>query len=136
MVKYETVIGIIGKTHGVNSERAPKVIASQINPQIGCSVISLSAGRTICGEIEFDSLVPTAVDAFDATFAFESRFASVFVKTFALTFTFAFASGVGETVGVADGVGLGDGFATGAPIETAEATEIVRGGMHTVSLQT
>ena len=33
MVKYETVIGTIGKTHGVRSESAPTVIASQINDQ-------------------------------------------------------------------------------------------------------
>jgi hypothetical protein len=33
-MKYETVIGIIGKTHGVSSERAPNVKANHINPQI------------------------------------------------------------------------------------------------------
>src|SRR4030095_6152502 len=32
-MKYETVIGIIGKTHGVKSEIAPKVTASQRNDQ-------------------------------------------------------------------------------------------------------
>jgi hypothetical protein len=33
-VKYETVIGIIGNTHGVSSDKAPKVAASQMNAQI------------------------------------------------------------------------------------------------------
>ena len=31
MVKYETVIGIIGNTQGVSSERAPIPIANQMN---------------------------------------------------------------------------------------------------------
>src|SRR5688572_1113254 len=37
-MKYETVIGIIGKTHGVSSEIAPNVAASQMNDQrsVGC----------------------------------------------------------------------------------------------------
>jgi hypothetical protein len=30
-VKYETVMGTIGKTHGVKSEGAPTLIASQMN---------------------------------------------------------------------------------------------------------
>src|SRR5436190_21613303 len=39
-IKYETVIGIIGKTHGVKSEMAPNVIASQINDHrsVGCGL--------------------------------------------------------------------------------------------------
>jgi hypothetical protein len=128
-VKYETVIGIIGNTHGVKSESAPNVIASQINPHIGCSEISLSAGRTICGSIElFDSLV------FNSTRVF------AFVFKFAFTFEYPFAFTSGEAVGVIDGVALGVavgvGVATAADMATAEATEIVRGGMQTVSLQT
>src|SRR5260370_18743055 len=33
LVKYETVIGTIGKTHGVKSDNAPTVIRSQMNDQ-------------------------------------------------------------------------------------------------------
>src|SRR4051812_45373370 len=44
-IKYETVIGIIGKTHGVSSEIAPKVIASQIKDQ-----------RSVGGAVVFNAL--------------------------------------------------------------------------------
>ena len=42
-VKYETVIGIIGNTHGVSSDNAPKVAASQMNAQmsVGCSLVMI-----------------------------------------------------------------------------------------------
>jgi hypothetical protein len=46
-VKYETVIGIMGNTQGVKSDKAPSVIASQINGQIsvGCLGAPAVGGR-------------------------------------------------------------------------------------------
>ena len=45
-VKYETVIGIIGNTHGVSSDSAPSVTASQINAQRSVGGWSLRSGWT------------------------------------------------------------------------------------------
>jgi hypothetical protein len=126
----------MGKTHGVNNDSAPKVIASQMNPQIGCSEISLSAGLKICGGATFESFVSNAAIPSVSELAFRSTAEFEYANKFALTLEFAFGVGVAEGVGEADGVGVGDGLAIGAPIETAEATEIVRGGMQTVSLHT
>jgi len=130
-VKYETVIGIIGNTHGVSSDNAPIVIASQINPQIGWLFMSLSAVRATGAALEFVGTVfefETMRAEFVPTFAFE------FTDKFALEFTFV---GVGDPVGLGETLGLGVGeTAPAAPIVIAADSGTVFGGRHTVSLQT
>ena len=50
-VKYETVIGIIGNTHGVSSEAAPSVIASQINAHNRAVVLKGSTAAGVTGRL-------------------------------------------------------------------------------------
>jgi len=52
-MKYDTVIGTIGNTHGVNNDNAPAVAASQMNAaEIPDDSIKLQPGRMVaysCG---------------------------------------------------------------------------------------
>jgi len=118
----------MGKTHGVSSDKAPKVSASQINPQIGWSLMLPSAGFTDI-ELLFELLI-TAV--FATAFTVPSKGDG---DTFALVFP-----GVGDDVGVEVGLGLGvvvgEAPALAASIVMAVASFTVFGGRHVVSLQT
>src|SRR4029453_14152132 len=128
-VKYDTVIGIIGKTHGVSSERAPIVIASHINPQIGWSLISPSPVRTTGAAFEFVermSACAAAILEFKSSLVFE------FTDEFTLEFTFA--RGVGDCDGLGETLGLGVGEAAvpAAVIVSAAVRGTVFGGRQTV----
>ena len=131
-MKYETVIGIIGNTQGVSSDRAPIVIASHINPQTGWSLISPSAVRATGAAFEF---VEKISDCETATFEFESSLVLVFANKCALLF--ALVPGVAVGLGVGVGlVGVGEAAAPAAVIVNAAANGTVFGGRQTVSLQT
>jgi len=131
-VKYETVIGIIGKTHGVNNDSAPIVIASHMNPEIGWLLISLSAVLVIAALFELAGAASVLENATD-------ELVSTFVFAFARMFAFALRL-AGEVIanglGVALGLGVGEAAAPAAVTVTDAASGTVFGGRHTVSLQT
>src|SRR5687768_10645318 len=101
-------MGIIGKTHGVRSERAPNVIASQIKPQSGWFLRSLSAERVVvtAGLVFVVFAAGCSISSEKVLFAsrFEFCSASVFelvASVFAFTFALVlFCAGVGLGVGV------------------------------------